>query len=102
MAEEDLYSDGGGASAPDMETEVEETETTETEETESKADSAGTPGLLPKDFFHGKELKPGTVCEVKVERILDGQVEISYVPHSKKSEKTEEVETDSEMESLMT
>lgn len=99
---EDLYSDGGSESAPDMETEVEETETTETEETESKADSAETPGLLPKDFFHGKELKPGTVCEVKVERILDGQVEISYVPHSKKSEKTEEVETDSEMESLMT
>lgn len=102
MAEEDLYSDGGESSAPEMETEVEETEVSETEESESKADSAGTPGLLPKDFFHGKELKPGTVCEVKVERVMDGQVEISYVSHSKKSEKTEEVETDSEMESLMT
>lgn len=39
-------------------------------------------GLLPNSFFQGKELKPGTVCKVRIEKVLDGQVQVSYVPHN--------------------
>ncbi len=49
------------------------------EATEHQSDQST--GLLPKSFFEGKELTPGTVCKVKIERVLDDEVEISYVPH---------------------
>lgn len=38
--------------------------------------------LLPTDFFQGKDLKPGLECKVRISRVLDGQVEVTYVPHS--------------------
>ena len=102
MADEadDLYSDGG---APTV---VEETESEETVEETSEADekvseSAGTPALLPKGFFSGKDLKPGTVCEVKVEKVTDGQVLVSYKAHSKGGDDEELVEETSEVDELM-
>ena len=60
-------------------------------------------GLLPESFFHGKNLKPGDTCTIKVEKVYDdGQVEVSYV--SKETNKTEmqAPETDTEMEEMMT
>ena len=66
---EDLYSDSAPAEAP-----VEEAE-------ENPAERDGSTAVLPKDFFQGKELTPGTVCSVKIERVHDSQVEVSYVPH---------------------
>ena len=42
--------------------------------------------LLPTDFFQGKELTPGTECSVRIERVLDGQVEVTYVPHGAEPE----------------
>ena len=69
---EDLYSDSAPAEAP-----VEEAET------ESEG---GSTAVLPKDFFQGKELTPGTVCSVKIERVHDSQVEVSYVPHEAEEE----------------
>lgn len=38
--------------------------------------------LLPTDFFQGKDLKPGAECKVRISRVLDGQVEVTYVAHS--------------------
>ncbi len=49
------------------------------EATEHQSDQST--GLLPKSFFDGKELTPGTECKVRIERVLDDEVEISYVPH---------------------
>jgi hypothetical protein len=35
--------------------------------------------LLPMDFFGGKDLQPGHTCKVKIEKVLDDQVQVSYV-----------------------
>jgi hypothetical protein len=37
--------------------------------------------VLPKGFFQGKDLSPGTECKVKIERVMDNEVMVSYVPH---------------------
>ena len=60
--------------------------------------------LLPTDIIQGKELTPGSVCEVKIRRVLDGQVEVTYVPHNEEAEVGEEEATetgDQEMNELM-
>jgi hypothetical protein len=38
--------------------------------------------LLPIDFFQGKTLEPGSTCSVKVEKVMEDQVSVSYVPHA--------------------
>lgn len=53
-------------------------------EVDQDGDESST-GLLPTSFFQGKELKPGTVCKVRIEKVLDGQVQVSYVPHNETS-----------------
>lgn len=61
--------------------------------------------LLPLDFFQGKDLKPGTVCKIKISRILEGQAEVTYVPHNEAPAPGEEEEEpmvgDEEMASYM-
>lgn len=42
----------------------------------------GKTALLPLSFFEGKDVTPGTVCSVRVERVQEDQAEVSYVPHS--------------------
>lgn len=78
----DVYSDRD--SAPEM---AEATETESAEDThyekgegEDKSSESGT-GLVSKTFFGDKELKPGTTCKVRVEKVYDDQVSISYVAH---------------------
>lgn len=78
--------------------------TDSTQATPPKEDSGAPTGLLSKDFFMGKEPKPGDICSVKVEKIYDDQVEVSYIPHDgssdtdQASEGTESgPETDSDM-----
>lgn len=69
------------------------------------AESKGTKTtLIPIDFFEGKELEPGTTCEVKIAKVHDDQVEVEYVPHSaEESELGEEtVAMPSGMEEMMT
>jgi hypothetical protein len=44
-------------------------------------DEAEKTALLPTDFFQGKDLQPGSTCKVRISRVLDGQVEVTYVPH---------------------
>lgn len=60
--------------------------------------------LLPLDFFQGKDLKPGSVCKVKISRLLEGQAEVTYVPHNEApspGEEPEEPEADEEMENYL-
>lgn len=96
MPETDVYSDRD--SAPEMEAETTETEDSEDTpdekgEGEDKSSESGT-GLVSKAFFGDKELKPGTTCRVKVEKVYDDQVSISYIPHgesdSDEDDKTKE------------
>lgn len=73
----------------------------DTPTSESKAKRTA---LVPSEFFGDKELTPGTECTVKIDRVLDGQVQVSYVEHEAEeaSEFGEEDETaDSEMAGYM-
>lgn len=49
------------------------------EEESSKGDKTA---LVPLSFFGNKDVEPGKTCTVKVERVYEDQVEVSYVPHS--------------------
>jgi hypothetical protein len=46
-------------------------------------DQEGSPqtAVINKDFFGSKELKVGNTCEVRIDRIMDKEVAVSYVPH---------------------
>lgn len=93
MDSEDMYDDSGPSVA--------------TPRTAPKKKDEGTStGLLDESFFQGKELKPGTVCSVKIEKVFgDGQVEVSYVSKESEDESSEdEMEMpsgDAEMEDMM-
>ncbi len=70
---------------------------------ESPKDDSRT-ALLPLDFFQSKELKPGAVCKIKISRILEGQAEVTYVPHDEApapGEEEEEIVEDPEMAAYM-
>jgi hypothetical protein len=59
--------------------------------------------LLPKSFFpDSKEVEPGKICKVRVERVLEDEVEVSYVRKDKDDEddedETEVVEVEEEDE----
>ena len=88
---EDLYDDGGGSDSATIESPA--------EKPSEKKEGAAT-GLLSKDFFGGKELKPGTRCEIEVDRILDDQVMVRKVPESDYS-KPEESMMPAESEDMM-
>lgn len=60
--------------------------------TEPAADNAQATSVLPKDFFQGKELEPGTRCEIEIVRVHDQDVEVSYVPHESSEEEASESE----------
>ena len=47
-------------------------------------------GLLPKDLFGGKDLKPGTRYEVEIGRVMDKEVEVRVMDKSDAEEKSEE------------
>jgi hypothetical protein len=59
------------------------------EETENE-DSSEETALLPKSFFHGKALKPGNVCKIKVDEVYEDEVMVSYVRHDSDSEDSED------------
>lgn len=68
--------------------------------TPQSEEKASNTALIPTEFFGDKELTPGTECKVRIERVLDGQVQVSYVPHGD-SDGLEEPDGDEEMESYM-
>lgn len=67
------------------------------QEESSENDSAT--GLLPTSFFQGKDLKPGSRCEVEIARVHDDQVEVKYVSHSQDEEMAEPAPTPNGSES---
>lgn len=42
--------------------------------------------LLPKSFFAGKEIEPGSKCELEIVHAYEDEVEVKYVPHGTKSD----------------
>lgn len=58
---------------------------------DQQGDSTKT-AILPMDFFQGKEPQPGDTCEVTVEAVHDGSVEVSY--HSSETADQEQTETE--------
>lgn len=75
-----MYEDG--AEAP----ETEESPAEESKERESGEETA----LLPKSLFSGKDIEPGSKCEVEIVHVYDDEVEVKYVPHGTKEEPKEE------------
>lgn len=70
-------------------------------EVSNPSESSEQTALLPTDFFQGKDLKPGAECKVRISRVLDGQVEVTYVAHDEE-EVGEELEvSDEEMTGFM-
>jgi hypothetical protein len=65
------------------------------------AEASTKTALLPTTFFAGKPLEPGTECKIRIERVLDGQAEVSYVPHESAPEDIEVPEGDDEMSGYM-
>lgn len=63
----------------------------------AKPDEGAPTALIPKSFFGGKDLTPGTECRVRVDQVMEDQVAVSYVPH-----REEESEMDEEMSEYMT
>ncbi len=76
----DMYDDSGGADNPGTATKSE------------KKDKGAATALLPKSFFPSdKPLEVGNTCTIKIERVLDGQVSVSY-SHSAEEPEVEEEE----------
>jgi hypothetical protein len=46
----------------------------------------GNTSVLPKSFFEGKELEPGTQCKVEIVAVHGDDVEVKYVPHEDNEE----------------
>lgn len=57
--------------------------------------------LIPIGFFEGKSLEPGTECRIRIERVLEGQAEVSYVPHESEPEMEAAQAGDDEMSEFM-
>lgn len=74
-------------------------------DTPSSEEKAKRTALIPTEFFGDKELKPGVECKVRIDRVLEGQVQVSYVPHEEDEEYPEmgesEPEGDEEMSGYM-
>jgi hypothetical protein len=57
--------------------------------------------LLSKDFFGSKPLEIGTECKVKIEKIYDDEVQVSYVPHGNDEAEPEEAAMPEETPDMM-
>jgi len=55
--------------------------------------------LLPKEFFAGKDLKPGTRCEIEVVSVQDDSVQVKYLGHAKGESKQAEMPMAGNMDS---
>lgn len=54
----------------------------ESKEQESGEETA----LLPKSFFAGKDIEPGSKCEIEIVHGYEDEVEVKYVPHGTKKD----------------
>jgi hypothetical protein len=66
--------------------EGDEPEVVDSPKEESKEQEAGEDtALLPKSLFSGKDIEPGSKCEVEIVHIYEDEVEVKYVKHNKES-----------------
>jgi hypothetical protein len=65
------------------------------EASEMEEDAGQETALLPKSLFQGKSLEPGSKCEIKIESVMGDEVEVSYVPHKDKDDKSDKKSDDS-------
>lgn len=83
MPNENSYGDmdeesGLDAAAPST-AQAEQDEAPETQhEEDGKESDEGSTALLPKSLFGG-EVKPGTICQVKIEHCYEDECEVSWV-----------------------
>jgi len=70
-------------------------------DTPSSESKAAQTALIPTEFFGDKELTPGTECKVRIERVLDGQVQVRYVPHEEEEIGEGAPDADEEMTGYM-
>jgi hypothetical protein len=47
----------------------------------AKKEAADDTDLLPRAFFAGKSLEPGSKCEVEIVHVYDDEVAVKYVAH---------------------
>jgi hypothetical protein len=80
---EDLYSDAGMVTAPSEE-EAPPAEPAEKAEQDEKGEEKT--ALLPKSIFMGKDLKPGSRCEIEIVKAHEDEIEVKYVKHQAKPE----------------
>lgn len=73
--DEDNYSDGPDA----MTKQASESNSAHADETPKGNEDEPT-GLLPKSILAGKDFQPGDEIVLKINRIMDDQVEVSYAP----------------------
>ena len=60
------------------------------ESSESGGEDAGAETFLaPKSAFKGKELEVGNKCEVEIKSIMGDELELQYVPHKDKDDKSD-------------
>lgn len=64
---------GGDASATET-----DSQTTADKPDDSEAGPEGVTALLPKSICPGMDLKPGDEIKLKVEKVLEDEVEVSY------------------------
>jgi hypothetical protein len=87
---EDYYDDEPESSEPSG------SQTTETDESNPEPEA-----LLPKSFFAGKELKPGTRCEIEVVKTYEDDVGVRFVGHAKEAGMAEKTPPDMDQEDSM-
>ncbi len=74
--EENLYDD-----SPDQ---------PESQKPEAKSDEGMKTSILPKDFFSGKDLKPGDKCDIEIVAIHDNDIEVKGCGSSDEGKEKEE------------
>lgn len=73
--------------------EGDEPEVVDSPEEESKENESGEDtALLPKSLFAGKDIEPGSKCEVEVVHVYGDEVEVKYVKHKQDPAAKEDAE----------
>ena len=46
---------------------------------EEESEETAATALLPLNFFQGREINPGTEIRVRIDKVLDGQAQVSFI-----------------------
>lgn len=73
-------------------------------EAPAKPSEESTTALIPLSFFPGGTVEPGKTCKIKVDKVLEGQAQVTYVQHEVESSVEQEPQSpkaDEEMIGMM-